>query len=406
MTPQAAQSLLSSLFAPGSAAHFFEQVSGRVSHHRAPATSAFRRGLLGPDPADAILNAHARLAGQVKLVTPADDNKTAPKAAFADRTSFARAIGRAHAQRSSVMIHNGCALGGEVALVKRALEQAVGGPVHVTVFWSPAGTMTKAHRDGLDILTVQVAGAKSWLISAEALDFPNHWSEISPGAGGLKACNVTCAEAEPHAKVTVREGDLLYTPRGQWHEVHTLDRDSISLAFGFRQATSRDVLNSLIDYLSDRERALRRGVGRDEALAGSNGGSAVAAGPFVQALSRAASFYRRGDNFREAMAWRRASFIGALPALGANGAAAAASLMDEVRLAPLAICFVSTDQESVILSYPGDHLTAPIAFEPAFRFVAETDRFRVRDLPGRITDKSRLKIVNKLIACGVLELAC
>jgi hypothetical protein len=183
-----------------------------------------------------------------------------------------------------------------------------------------------------------------------------------------------------------------------------VDRPSISIAFGFRQPTTRDVLNSMIDYLSDQDRSFRTSIGLDEDLTSSNEAPSLAADAYVQALMEAATFYQTSDNFHAAMAWRRASFIGALPALEPKGGGIAASPSDRVKLASLAICFVSTNKSSAVLSYPGDHLTAPSAFEPAFRFIAETEAFQIQDLPGRITDKSRLRIANKLIEVGVLEL--
>ena len=406
MTPHAAHALLESFFAPSSATHFFESISGKVTHALIPAADGYRTSLLGPDPAGAILDAYSRFAGTVRIVGPTDDITTPSDAIIEDRETFERAVRKVHSDNLVVMILNGEEVSSEVVRVRRALEYAVGGPVYVRIFWGQSGSMSRKHRDDSDVLSVQLIGAKSWLISSEDMGFPNPWSEISPGRGGLRACSAKCAESEPHARVTVKEGDLLYVPRGQWHQVHALDQEeAISVAFGFRQTTVRDVLGVMLDYMSDRDREMRAGIGQDEALPAINGSSAPSADALPQIFSRAAAFYGCEANLHDAMQWKRASFLGNLPDLERTGPPdAPVSLASKVRLADLALCFVSMNGSSVVLSYPGDHLTAPAACEPAFRFIVENEEFQIQDLPGRITDRSKLMIAKKLIDCGVLTL--
>jgi hypothetical protein len=60
--------------------------------------------------------------------------------------------------------------------------------------------------------------------------------------------------------------------------------------------------------------------------------------------------------------------------------------------------------DSLILTFPGDTMRAPLAAEPALRFIAAaTGVFKVGELPGRLSARSKVPLVRKLVERGMLK---
>jgi hypothetical protein len=77
---------------------------------------------------------------------------------------------------------------------------------------------------------------------------------------------------------------------------------------------------------------------------------------------------------------------------------------DRVTQAPGVVTSLRRRGDGVILTFPGDTLRAPLTAEPALRFIAAaTAAFRVRDLPGRLSARSKVLLVRKLVERGMLK---
>jgi hypothetical protein len=70
------------------------------------------------------------------------------------------------------------------------------------------------------------------------------------------------------------------------------------------------------------------------------------------------------------------------------------------------ICQVHDDGNRVVIRFPGAHLRAPASTRSALRFIASSDKpFRLSDLPGALSRRSRGVLVHRLVREGLLELA-
>ncbi|NJM28263.1 MAG: hypothetical protein HC856_08700, partial [Pseudanabaena sp. RU_4_16] len=57
----------------------------------------------------------------------------------------------------------------------------------------------------------------------------------------------------------------------------------------------------------------------------------------------------------------------------------------------------------VSMQFPGNEVRGPSWLEPAYRFIAETETFAVKDLPDSLSDNAKLVLVRRLIREGLLR---
>jgi hypothetical protein len=138
-----------------------------------------------------------------------------------------------------------------LARFARQLEQELAQAVQVNAYYTPrAAQGLPVHHDTHDVLCLQVAGTKRWLVYEPALELPlkNQRYRRELGEPG-----------EPVLDVTLRAGDTLYLPRGWLHEALTSENDSLHLTVGLSAYTWLDALKDALEDCRD-EIAFRRSV--------------------------------------------------------------------------------------------------------------------------------------------------
>ncbi|HYZ19049.1 MAG TPA: cupin domain-containing protein, partial [Gaiellaceae bacterium] len=138
----------------------------------------------------------------------------------------------------------------------RQLESELDHPVQANAYYTPrAAQGLPVHHDTHDVLCLQVAGEKRWLVYAPVLDLPlkdqRYRSEL--GAAG-----------ETVLDVVLRPGDTLYLPRGWLHEALTSETDSLHLTIGVNVYTRLDAVRAALEECAREEVELRRSVSDDE----------------------------------------------------------------------------------------------------------------------------------------------
>lgn len=105
--------------------------------------------------------------------------------------------------------------------LKCNLEAALVADVGINAYWSPpAVTGFKLHHDGHDVLVIQTAGEKCWLVCEklnhyETLVSESHHYDIDEEDIDHVSLGVSCKN------ISMREGEILYLPRGVLHAPHT-----------------------------------------------------------------------------------------------------------------------------------------------------------------------------------------
>jgi ribosomal protein L16 Arg81 hydroxylase len=109
-----------------------------------------------------------------------------------------------------------------------------------------------AHWDTHDVVVLQLVGRKRWRVSPPTfpLPLPGHTSRGSGQA----------APSLPALDTLLESGDLLYLPRGWWHEVTPLPEPSLHLSVGIYVPSVFDALNRLCRRALPFELAARRGA--------------------------------------------------------------------------------------------------------------------------------------------------
>lgn len=107
----------------------------------------------------------------------------------------------------------------------RSIESWLGHPVTSRIYLSPPRSAAfPLHQDGHDVFILQLFGEKQWRL----------WEPTGTN-GTLPTC-------EPDRNVVLRPPDVLYLPKGMWHEVKTGDDCSIHATIGVHATTWRMLL--------------------------------------------------------------------------------------------------------------------------------------------------------------------
>ena len=130
-----------------------------------------------------------------------------------------------------------------VAALCRTLERELCDLVDANVYASWCSSKGfETHWDDSDVFIVQVLGRKNWRIFESSRRFP------------ITKDRVPLSPPEDAYWVgELRPGDLLYIPRGWWHDALAFGEPSLHLTLGIRRAIGLDFLNFLFLQLQDHE---------------------------------------------------------------------------------------------------------------------------------------------------------
>lgn len=125
-----------------------------------------------------------------------------------------------------------------------ALERRLGGRAQSNLYCSwKQHQAFETHFDTHEVFALHVAGEKVWRIYEGRLDHP-----IASGA--FKSLGPEYHNAHRGAvaaEITLRPGDLLYIPRGQYHDALASSEGCIHLAFGVTHIVGIDVMSMIYE---------------------------------------------------------------------------------------------------------------------------------------------------------------
>jgi hypothetical protein len=127
-----------------------------------------------------------------------------------------------------------------------ALSDAFGAHVWPNIYATgDAGTPFEMHFDAHEVLAVHCAGEKIWQISAVRVDRPLDAAEMEPAVAAALRARRDEAAARILLEIAVAPGDVVYIPRGQFHNASTPRGRSLHVTFGIRQLAGLDVIKLL-----------------------------------------------------------------------------------------------------------------------------------------------------------------
>ncbi|QMU78222.1 cupin [Streptacidiphilus sp. PB12-B1b] len=217
----------------------------------ADADGALSSGLLR-EPYIEMTNASTPLAADA-YTTTRQVSRTA-HAGFADPAR----IGALLEQGATLLLRNIDQWHPPTAAMLGALSGELGRPIEAFYFVTPAGHQgLPLHRDDADVLVFQVAGSKSWRVHEGPGDAA--WGPGSVLEDGPQPAEVL--------RTTLRQGQVLYIPRGFAHQAVGDGGLSVHLSLTVREAGTVELHRALQRLLFAGLRLAPRPLGEDALLA-------------------------------------------------------------------------------------------------------------------------------------------
>jgi len=134
-----------------------------------------------------------------------------------------------------------------VSQLCETIQREFGGYVHAAMFAGWHRTQGfNTHWDAYDSLVLQIAGTKHWRIFETSMKYP---------VDVPKEETQFTSSAKPRWEGEISSGDLLYIPRGWWHDARPTDAQSLHLTLGCEVPTGVSVANHAFTRLRDKEEA-------------------------------------------------------------------------------------------------------------------------------------------------------
>lgn len=241
-------STLADLIAPLEVSQFHEQVQGR-SFRVFPGTPGKFTELVTWAELDRVLRQHRLEFPRLRL---ARDGEVVPAHTYTDLVATRRngMVPRLRAAQLTEKLRQGATLVLDsveemfepVTELAANLEHELRERVQVNLYagWGTTHGFD-VHWDDHDAFILQLAGRKRWRIYGATRPWPLQRDvELPPRPTG-----------DPVADFMLEEGDVLYVPRGHWHDVSAIGVESLHLTVGVNPATGVD----LLAWLSDQARS-------------------------------------------------------------------------------------------------------------------------------------------------------
>jgi ribosomal protein L16 Arg81 hydroxylase len=154
-------------------------------------------------------------------------------------------------RRGATLIANKISNEPKVQIFSKSISDFTGRRV-ISSAYAAFGTKDsfRCHWDTRDVFAIQLIGRKRWILYEPTFESPLHLQQ-SRDYEHLYPC-----PSEPYLDVILEAGDILYVPRGWWHNPLPLGEGSFHLAVGTFPAYAVDyvgwVLNRLSDFLPAR----------------------------------------------------------------------------------------------------------------------------------------------------------
>lgn len=319
-------------------------------------------------------------------------------------------IYRAYRQGHSVRVKGVQRLWPPLWQLCRRLQQDFGFPVKANLYCTPANSRgTLQHYDCHDVFVIQIAGRKRWRISASIpplpledvprLAFERHDASVGLRGGTSKREPGPADQREhdePTREVVLEAGDTLYVPRGTVHKVWAEDSPSAHVTVGIYVITWLDLVAVALGQVAREDVRFRRAVpiGATTGLIGDETLREI-----FQSLLREVSQHA---NLAAALDELAGRFVSGMQAFGDGALLEAGEPIAlgpdvEIQWWPGVVFRLTTLNGSVGLASCDASVTAPEALGEPLRFIAGRPRFKIKELPGGLTPRSKVALVRQLI---------
>lgn len=385
--------VVESVISPISYDQFFDEFFGQKPLVLTEENAA-RLKLAGENPRQQLLSDFKRYAPTLTSHSRSPKGPAPTPRAVDDAEAFYALINEYFSAGYTIRIPEVTELSDALTRFTRSLEVQTQSEVGVVVFWSEAGAAAPIHYDDVDVIVVQLEGTKRWFISKDRPVYPNKW----------KFAGETPPQMKDYHTVDVKPGDLIYIPRGTAHTVQSTS-ESIHIAIGFVPVTIRDAINAALDHYSDLNKPVRMGLGSRADCLTANTDQRRVMEQIREHLGGLSDACKADDFIKAALSRRKTRMIRDLPKLPSGKAINSLDLNTRVRHHPLAICEITVTEQIVDFCQPGEQILIHLGARESVEFIANTDEFRVKDIPGGLEDAVKIALAQRFLQSGFLVLA-
>ncbi len=262
----------------------------------------------------------------------------------------------------------------------------------------PNGRGFVEHYDDHDVFILQVTGHKEWLVHGD----PPRLLPL-PGQIHRKTAESPTPACGPVViKATVRQGDLLYIPRGFVHSARSSDATSLHITLGFHSPNWGDVFAGALRKLVDRDVRFRGAL--PPGFAGPSPEARLKATEVARELRTVLSELPLDDVIDQMVDAFRA---GGQPLIGPRLAdiEAARGLSQQTRIARRegVRIDVRPGDGVWVLRFNQKRLELPETADTLVQFIASTGEFVIREAPQDLGPAGVLSCIQNLVREGALR---
>jgi bifunctional lysine-specific demethylase and histidyl-hydroxylase MINA len=275
------------------------------------------------------------------------------------------------------------------------MERLLSVPVHANAYLTPKGSQGFAvHYDAHDVFILQIAGRKHWRLYGSPVLLPDKRKPFDSSVTPIGRMRQSC---------TLRAGDLLYIPRGCLHDAVSRDEASLHITIGMKSTTWGDLLLEAIHILAQNDANLRKSLPAGFPDWDSTGASVQR--KLLQLRSRVATnlpLAKALDEIADRFVHRRRPFLqGQLVDMERTGRL---KLESTVAKRPEVLFRLWRQKNKVCILFFRKKILFPAFVGSALQFVANGETFHPREIPGGLTNASKLVLCRCLIKEGLLKI--
>jgi len=269
------------------------------------------------------------------------------------------------------------------------LEETLSAKVQANLYCSwQAHQAFDSHFDTHDVYAIQLEGEKLWHIYEGCLDNPiSH-----PAFNDMPQSQHEQQKGRLEAEIVMRPGDVMYLPRGHYHDAIAVTGDSMHVTFGATAVIGLDFLNTLMEAAADdplfRADCPRPAEGRQRMAA------------HLEALAERAAEIGQSAPFAETMTALRAGFY--YPRGGYDLPVQLEKQSFNVRPGFELVW----DGEKAVLNGPRGSLPVPEGLGQAVEWIVRQERFTADEFAGSaeaLEPAVRDKLLGDLVTMKVLD---
>jgi len=185
---------------------------------------------------------------------------------------------------ASLLVNDMLTLHAPITRAGAAIGEALGANVGASVFCSfKENKVLGTHYDVHDVFAVQTEGEKVWNIYEGRVEDPLDYPP------GLTHADIEKSRGRRVTTIMMRPGDLLYMPRGVYHDAIAVDAPSLHVSFTVKALTGRALL-TLIDQIARDHPAFRAWLPSADRDPEAFGAAVAALGPVLADIIASPAF--------------------------------------------------------------------------------------------------------------------